>query len=191
MYDYNFDEYDTTDYFSMFQTQLLEALRNESAVGISIPGHALTVWGCALNDKDSLTALYISDSDDDSFNGIVKYAVTHGDNGEHTNYAYINNGTTTDVIIRISTLKRGAGLFRVPSPATDLTNKTQETTIWAENGQIFISQPNAGTVEVFALSGELLKRATIGTEGCLGAFAAGCYIVRNSNGAVQKIIVGK
>ncbi len=191
VYDYNFDKYDTTDYFALFQTQLLEALRNESAVGISIPGHALTVWGCALNDKDSLTALYISDSDDDSFNGIVKYDITRGSNGEHTNYAYINNGTTTDVIIRISTLKRGAGLFRVPSPTTDLFRGEQAAVVWAENGQIHISQPHAGAVEVFALSGERLARTTIGTEGCLGTFAAGCYLVRNSDGAVQKIIVGK
>lgn len=189
VYDYNFDEYDETDYFSLFQTQLTEALTSESAVGISITGHALTVWGCELNDKDSLTALYISDSDDDSFNGIVKYAVTRGDNGEHTNYAYLNSGTTNDIIIRISTLNRGAGLFKVPSTTTNLTDKAQETAIWSENGQIFVSQPNESTWEIYAISGELLKRAIIGTEGSLGAFSAGCYIVQNSNGTVQKIII--
>ncbi len=189
VYDYNFDEYDETDYFSLFQTQLTDALANESAVGISIPGHALTVWGCQLDEKDSLTALYISDSDDDSFNGIVKYAITRGNNGEHTNYAYLSNGTTNDVIIRISTLNRGAGLFKVSSPTTNLADKSHETTIWSENGQIFVNQPNESTWEIYAISGELLKRTIIGTEGSLGTFSAGCYIARDNNGIIHKIII--
>lgn len=99
--------------------------------------------------------------------------------------AYLVNYVRTDVTISID------GVVKNPPPVANAELQSG-TRIFTRNGTLFITTDRPTETQVFALTGQLIRTLALPAgESRLDGLADGIYIVRLSDGTVQKVIVRK
>lgn len=99
--------------------------------------------------------------------------------------AYLVKYVRTDVTLSID------GIVKNPPPVANAELQSG-TRIFTRNGTLFITTDRPAEAQVFALTGQLIRTLALPAgESRLDGLADGIYIVRLSDGTVQKVIVRK
>ena len=99
--------------------------------------------------------------------------------------AYLVKYVRTDVTLSID------GVVKNPPPVANAELQSG-TRIFTRNGSLFITTDRPAEAQVFALTGQLIRTLALPAgESRLDGLADGIYIVRLSDGTVQKVVVRK